>query len=75
MIDGRVCMAQVEEAKGGATAPMTPADMRRKTEDCLRFGGFDASRAAAFEVTLGGLSQSTDVAADVRRLIQQVIHD
>lgn len=75
VIDGQVYTAQVEEAKGGATSPMTPADMRRKAEDCLRFGGFDANRAATFEAVLGALPQSTDVAADFRTLIQRVIHD
>jgi 2-methylcitrate dehydratase PrpD len=74
VIDGKVFTAQVNEAKGGAERPMTDADLRRKLEDCLSFGGFDKGRAAAFETAIQGLESSTDVAADLKRLIAGVIH-
>lgn len=46
--------------------------MRRKLEDCLRFGGFDSSRADAFDEIIEGLIDSCDVAADFRRLSAQI---
>jgi 2-methylcitrate dehydratase PrpD len=73
VIDGKVFSAQVEEAKGGIGVPMSAADLRRKLEDCLTFGGFDAGRADIFEHVIEGLEHSVDVAGDFRRLVAGVI--
>ncbi len=74
MVGDKVYSAQVLEALGGVDNPMSPEVMRRKLEDCLTFGGFDASRADFFEQGIARLEQSTDVAADIRSLISGVIH-
>lgn len=71
-IGDRLYGAQVLEAKGGLEAPMSAQEMRRKLEDCLAFGGFEAGRAEAFERGIARLEQSTDVAADIHRLIAGV---
>jgi hypothetical protein len=63
-----VYRAQVTEAKGNFTAPMSAQDMRRKLLDCLAFGGFDASGADLFESTMTELRNSRDVVADLRLL-------
>ena len=60
--------AQVTEAKGNFTAPMSAEDMRRKLQDCLAFGGFDTTGAEPFEATMAGLRNSSDVVADLRQL-------
>jgi len=73
VIDGKVFSAQVDEAKGGLKAPMSSHDLRRKLEDCLTFGGFDAGRASLYETAIARLEDSTDVAADIKRLISSVI--
>ncbi len=70
--EGHVFSAQVLEAKGNFAAPMSGAEMRRKLEDCLVFGGFDPARADLFEEVIAGLEQSADVAADFRRLSRGV---
>lgn len=63
---------QVIEAKGNFATPMSADDLRRKLEDCLRFGGFDPARADLFEQTIATLEHSSDVKADLRRLSQSV---
>ena len=73
VIDGKVFSAQVEEAKGGIQTPMSSQDLRRKLEDCLTFGGFDAGRASFFEEAIEGLEDSVDVAEDIKRLISGVL--
>jgi 2-methylcitrate dehydratase PrpD len=73
VVDGRVYSAQVEEALGAPDHPMSPAEQRRKLEDCLSFSGFDRDRADLFETIVGGLKTSTDVAADIGRLVAGVI--
>lgn len=73
VIGDRVYTAQVDEAKGGLQSPMSAADLRRKLEDCLRFGGFDAGRASAFEQAVAAFEHSDDVAADIGRLVASVV--
>ena len=73
VIDGKVFSAQVEEAKGGIQTPMSSQDLRRKLEDCLTFGGFDAGRASFFEKAIEGLEDSVDVAEDIKCLISGVL--
>jgi 2-methylcitrate dehydratase PrpD len=63
-----VYRAQVTEAKGNFTAPMSAQDMRRKLQDCLAFGGFNPADAEVFEATMGGLQNSGDVVTDLRQL-------
>jgi 2-methylcitrate dehydratase PrpD len=72
MADGRVFSAQVLQAKGCLDTPMSHADMRRKLEDCLAYGGFDRARVGAFDAAVEVLEQSTDVAADLGRLVAGV---
>jgi len=74
VIGGKVFCAQVLEALGGVDNPMSPQVMRRKLEDCLTFGGFDAGRADFFEQGIARLETSTDVAADIRSLISGVVN-
>jgi hypothetical protein len=74
VIGGEVFCAQVLEALGGVDNPMSPQVMRRKLEDCLTFGGFDAGRADFFEQGIARLETSTDVAADIRSLISGVVN-
>ncbi len=69
---GKLFSAQVEQAKGGSEVPMTQDDLHRKLQDCLRFGGFDADRASAFEAAAQSLEHSADVAADLQRMIAAV---
>jgi 2-methylcitrate dehydratase PrpD len=71
--DGKVFSAQVIEAKGGIDAPMSSEELRRKLEDCLTFGGFEANRAGIFETAIANLENSSDVAADIKSLIGGVI--
>lgn len=73
VLDGKVFTAQVEQAKGGIDSPMSAQDLRRKLEDCLMFGGFEPARAASFEISIDALESSSDVAADVQRMIAGVI--
>lgn len=73
VIDGRVFSAQVEEALGAPDHPMSAAVLRRKLEDCLTFGGFDAARASRFEAVMTEIEHSTDIAADLGRLVADVI--
>jgi 2-methylcitrate dehydratase PrpD len=68
----KVYSARVDFAKGSLSRPFTPQDVRRKLEDCLRFGGFDRSRADIFEDAVEGLLDSSDVAADFRRLSSEM---
>jgi 2-methylcitrate dehydratase PrpD len=68
VIGDKVYSAQVTEAKGNFTTPMSPQDQHRKLEDCLSFGGFDPAAAPQFDATIAGLEESVDVAADLRRL-------
>jgi 2-methylcitrate dehydratase PrpD len=75
MCDGTIFTAQVEEAKGGLQAPMSSDELRRKLEDCLAFGGFDASNASCFEETVSGLAHSADIAYDLARLSRIVSQD
>ena len=65
---GKVYTVRTDFAKGSLVTPFTPRDVRRKLEDCLRFGGFDSSRADAFDEVIEGLIDSRDVAGDFRRL-------
>lgn len=73
VIGGKVFSAQVNEAKGGLERPMSNQDLRLKLEDCLRFGRFDTAGADAFETAVAALENSSDVAADIQRLIVGVI--
>jgi 2-methylcitrate dehydratase PrpD len=73
-VNGQQFSAQVNEAKGGAQTPMSSADQRRKLEDCLHFAGFETARAGDFEAVLAGIDDSTDVAADIQRLLRSVRH-
>lgn len=73
VIGDMVFSAQVTEAKGNFMTPMSPADLRRKLEDCLVFGGFDKAGADAFEATIANLETSRDVAADMRALSASLI--
>lgn len=66
--DDGVRTQMVTEAKGNFTAPMSPADLRRKLDDCVAFSGFDPAFADRFEATMANLLDSRDVAADIRRL-------
>jgi 2-methylcitrate dehydratase PrpD len=70
---GKVSTAQVLMAKGGIDVPMSAADLRRKLEDCLSFGGFSAGRADAYEQGIALLENSSDVTADIRQLVGSVI--
>jgi len=70
--DGRRFSAQVLQAQGGLDSPMSSADLRRKIEDCLAYAGFETTRAAAFESAVAALDHSTDVAADLQRLVASV---
>ena len=74
VIGDKTYSAQFIEAKGGLEVPMSAQDMRRKLEDCLLFGGFDAARADFFEQGVARLENSTDVAADIRSLVAGVIN-
>lgn len=65
---GQTYVAQVTEARGNFKVPMSGADLRRKLEDCLSFGGFDRSHADLFETIVANLEASADVAADFRIL-------
>jgi 2-methylcitrate dehydratase PrpD len=67
-----VLSAEVREAKGNFTTPMTGDEMRRKLEDCLSFAGFDPARANAFDAGLARLEITADVAAEIRALSQAV---
>jgi 2-methylcitrate dehydratase PrpD len=69
MIDGKMYSAQVTEPKGNFKTPMSAADLRRKLEGCLVFGGFDPAGADLFETFVANLGESVDVAADLRQLI------
>jgi 2-methylcitrate dehydratase PrpD len=69
---GELYTARVDFAKGSLLSPLTAADRRRKLEDCLRFGGFDRSRADFFDEVIDGLIDSADVSADFRRLTAEV---
>jgi 2-methylcitrate dehydratase PrpD len=71
--DGEVFSAQVLEARGGAEAPMSNRDLSRKLEDCLVFGGFEPGRANSFKDVVESLESSKDVAADIKRLSDEVI--
>lgn len=73
VVDGVVFSEQVVEAKGGLDVPMTRDDLHRKVQDCLSFSGFDPARADRFEAAVLALETSTDVAADVKRMIAGVI--
>lgn len=68
VIGERVYSATVTEAKGNFTTPMSSAELRRKLEDCLAFGGFRAAAADRFDATIAALERSTDVVADLRAL-------
>jgi hypothetical protein len=68
VVGDTVYRAQVTEAKGNFTAPMSAEAMHRKLQDCLAFGGFDSAGAEPFEATIAGLRNSCDVAADLRQL-------
>lgn len=70
---GRVFTALVEQAKGGLDVPMCGDDLRRKLQDCLSFGGFDVGRAGAFEAAIDALEGSSDVGADIQRLVSGVM--
>jgi 2-methylcitrate dehydratase PrpD len=72
MKDGRVFKAQVLEAKGCLDTPMTRDDMHRKLQDCLTYSGFDAARTGPFEAAVEVLEHSSDVAADIERLVASV---
>lgn len=72
MIGGKIFSAQAIEAKGNFQIPMTQADLRRKLEDCLSFGGFDRARADRFGLAVAGLESSADVAADLRALCDTI---
>jgi 2-methylcitrate dehydratase PrpD len=72
VVDGKVFTAQVDEAKGSPGQPMSRTDLRRKLADCLSFGGFDPAQADTFEQGIDGLLASSDVAADIRTLIDTV---
>lgn len=72
VMDGAVASAQVNEPRGGPSRPMSAGDMRRKLEDCLAFGGFGVGVASRFEDIIEGLADSSDVAADIGRLIAAV---
>lgn len=72
VIDSKSFSAQVEQAKGSQELPMSPADMRRKVEDCLNYGGFDARRAAFVEESIADFGRSKDMAADLASLIAGV---
>ncbi len=63
-----VFTAQVDEAKGSLSTPMTATERRRKLEDCVSFGGLDASLADRFEATLVALPISQDIVSDFRNL-------
>lgn len=65
-------VAQVTEAKGNFTAPMSAADHRAKLVDCLVAGGFDPAMAEAFEVVMEGLAGSADVGTDLRGLSRKL---
>jgi 2-methylcitrate dehydratase PrpD len=69
---GRFYTARVDFAKGSLLSPFTAADRRRKLEDCLRFGGFDRSRADVFDEVIDDLIDSADVSADFRGLTAEV---
>ena len=73
VVDGQVFSEQVNEAKGGPDAPMSDDDLHRKVQDCLSFGGFDPARAADFKAAVTALETSTDISADLGRLIRRVI--
>lgn len=64
----RVFTARVDHAQGSLARPFSSADVRRKLEDCLDFGGFDTSKADTVEEAIDGLLDSQDVAADLGRL-------
>ena len=72
MVDGKLFSVQVDDAKGSPRAPMSEADLMRKLEDCLTFGGFDPAMAKAFSKATDGMLSSTDIAADYRQLIADV---
>jgi 2-methylcitrate dehydratase PrpD len=74
VIDDQVFSAQVDEAKGGLQRPMSAEDLRCKLEDCLDFGGFDSSRASAFDAAIERLEDSDDVAVEIRRMIGGVLN-
>ncbi|HET6190322.1 MAG TPA: MmgE/PrpD family protein [Trebonia sp.] len=65
--------ARVDFAKGSLIRPFTELDVRRKLEDCLRFGGFAPSRAGIVGEVVDGLVDSRDVAADFRKLSNEII--
>lgn len=73
VIGKEVFSAEVLEALGSTDNPMSSQVLRRKLEDCLSYGGFDAGRAGAFEEAINGLENSTDVAADIKKMIAGVI--
>ncbi len=73
MIGDRPFVAEITEARGNFLSPMSDADMRRKLEDCLSFGGFAPSGADRFEATIAGLEASTDIVADMRALSSAII--
>ncbi len=73
VIGGKVFSAEVLEALGSTQNPMSSEVLRRKLEDCLSYGGFETSRASAFEEAINGLENSTDVAADIQKMITSVI--
>ena len=68
LMGDRIYRAQVTEARGNFTTPLSPADLRLKLADCLAFGGFDKSGADSFETAIANLEASTDVAGELRRL-------
>jgi 2-methylcitrate dehydratase PrpD len=68
VIGDETLSAQVLEAKGNFTTPMSKSDLRRKLADCLDFGGFDPGCIDRFESTIDGLQESSDVAQDMLQL-------
>lgn len=71
-IDGKTFSTQVDRPKGSKEFPMSPAEMRRKLEDCLKTGGFAADKAELFEALIENIETSTDVAADFQGLVAAI---
>lgn len=72
VIGDQVFTARRDYALGSTHRPFSRADVRRKLEDSLYYGGFDPARADQFEEIVDGFETTKDMAAEILRLSNTV---
>ena len=75
VIGAKVYSAQVLQALGGVDNPMSPQVMRRKLEDCLSFGGFDAGHKITLLAALAFGCAPNFAAAQIEGISQVELSD